>query len=312
MKSQLSLLDGKYQVILASLADNKKEIEALKSQIDALKGQIAQKLVKIDQLSAQLTQQGADIIKLSQEIKELKASCEELKDKIDELLEGRSPVPTNGLAAWYPFNGNASDESGNGNNGVINGATLTSDRNSKTNSAYRFDGINDFIQTQFNGILGDKKRTLSLWLKTDVVLATDGMAAVSYGPNGLGTRFDAFFNFNKIGATANIGGAAVTYKTPSQLNDNKWHHYIFMIDSDSPKLGSIKVYQNGILLSEILSVFDSLEILVNTIDGSQMLIGKTSNVGIPCYLKGELDDIAVWNRALTADEISKIYKGEKF
>jgi len=41
MKGQLSLLDGKYQVILASLADNKKELEALKGQIDALKGQIA-------------------------------------------------------------------------------------------------------------------------------------------------------------------------------------------------------------------------------------------------------------------------------
>jgi len=47
-----------------------------------------------------------------------------------------------GLVAYYPFNGNANDESGNGNNGTVNGATLTSDRFGNANSAYSFDGVN--------------------------------------------------------------------------------------------------------------------------------------------------------------------------
>jgi hypothetical protein len=42
-------------------------------------------------------------------------------------------VPTNGLVGWWPFNGNANDESGNGNHGTVNGATLTADRNVKFN-----------------------------------------------------------------------------------------------------------------------------------------------------------------------------------
>ena len=46
-----------------------------------------------------------------------------------------SYVPTNGLVGWWPFNGNANDESGNGNNGNVNGATLTNDRNGASNSA---------------------------------------------------------------------------------------------------------------------------------------------------------------------------------
>ena len=56
-----------------------------------------------------------------------------------------SYVPTNGLVGWWPFNGNANDESGNGNNGTVNGANLTADRFGNVNKAYSFDGIDDFI-----------------------------------------------------------------------------------------------------------------------------------------------------------------------
>ena len=49
-------------------------------------------------------------------------------------------VPSNGLVGWWPFNGNANDESGNRNNGTVNGATLTSDRSGNANMAYYFSG----------------------------------------------------------------------------------------------------------------------------------------------------------------------------
>jgi hypothetical protein len=54
-------------------------------------------------------------------------------------------VPANGLVGWWPFNGNANDESGNGNNGTVNGATLTTDRFGNANSAYDFDGVSNYI-----------------------------------------------------------------------------------------------------------------------------------------------------------------------
>ena len=49
-------------------------------------------------------------------------------------------IPSEGLVAWYPFNGNANDESGNENHGTVNGATLTADRFGNVNGAYSFDG----------------------------------------------------------------------------------------------------------------------------------------------------------------------------
>ena len=62
------------------------------------------------------------------------------------LLAAKRYLPTNGLVGYWPFNNNANDESGNGNNGTVNGATLTTDRFGSSNSAYLFDGIDDFIR----------------------------------------------------------------------------------------------------------------------------------------------------------------------
>ena len=65
-----------------------------------------------------------------------------------------SHVPTDGLEAYYPFNGNANDESGNGHDGTVSGATLTADKEGNTNGAYSFDGVSNTIGFEspfFNG-----------------------------------------------------------------------------------------------------------------------------------------------------------------
>ena len=73
-------------------------------------------------------------------------------------------VPTNGLVGWWPFNSNANDESGNGNNGTVNGAILTTDRFGQANSAYSFDGVNDNISPLQNNLpIGTTARSVSVW-----------------------------------------------------------------------------------------------------------------------------------------------------
>jgi hypothetical protein len=76
-----------------------------------------------------------------------------------------SYVPTNGLVAYYPFNGNANDQSGNGNNGVVHGANLTNDRTGTNNQAYSFNGRNNYISIPFsNSIAVQNEITVSVWL----------------------------------------------------------------------------------------------------------------------------------------------------
>ena len=76
-----------------------------------------------------------------------------------------SYVPTNGLVGWWPFNGNANDESGNGNNGTVNGATLTVDRNGAFNSAFSFDGLSNYISGNIANFSNTSITSLSAWVK---------------------------------------------------------------------------------------------------------------------------------------------------
>ena len=55
-------------------------------------------------------------------------------------------VPTDGLMGWWPFNGNANDESGNGNDGMVNGASLEVDRFGFASSSYYFNGVDAGIE----------------------------------------------------------------------------------------------------------------------------------------------------------------------
>lgn len=76
-----------------------------------------------------------------------------------------SYVPTTSLTAWYSFSGNAVYLSGNNNNGIaMNGASLTADRNSVPNSAYSFDGIDDFIDGSPTFV--SDSLTLSFWVNS--------------------------------------------------------------------------------------------------------------------------------------------------
>jgi cell division protein FtsB len=302
MKGQLSLLDGKYQVILASLADNKKELEALKSQIDALKAQIAQQLIKIDQLSAQLTQQGADIVKLSAEIAELKASIEELKGLIEELLSGKSPVPTNGLVAWYPFNGNANDDSGNGFTGTVNGATLTTNRLETANSAYAFNGSNGHITANGNQRFVSPQMTTSAWVLFNQ-LSSGGLQYLVLGNiTNAAWAYSYRFPNNSNNLLKNQGcGLRVDHDWANTFSPNKWYHVVYVI-SDT----AISSYVNGVFISSQPSAPFKSECSSYILNIGLDVFGGNE------YLNGKMDDIAIWDRALTPDEILKIYKGENF
>ena len=306
MKGQLTALDGKYQVILAGLADNKKELEALKSQMDGLKTQIASQLVKLNQLIAQLEVQGADLEKLSAEIVKVKASIEELKALMEELLAGKSPIPTNGLVAWYPFNGNANDESGKENNGTVFGATLTSDRNEDANSAYFFSGQNcsTYISGNMNtsSINEKEEYSISVWVfntGNGCMIHPRLLEFYSVSAGGLQFNWDvAGSNFLMI-ETINKTGAYQNTSFNYQGWRNNWINLVFTVKS-----GEAKSYLNGVLRT-------TFQFLGKPNLTSNFSFGRMNH---PAWntMTGSLDDIAIWNRVLTAEEISKIYKGEKF
>lgn len=84
-----------------------------------------------------------------------------------EKPKSKSSSLDKGLVAYYPFNGNANDESGNGNNGTIQNARLTSDRFGNTTSAIYLSGVNDYIALPGDIMNGEREGTLSVWIKLD-------------------------------------------------------------------------------------------------------------------------------------------------
>jgi hypothetical protein len=324
MMSQLEGLDGKYQVILASLADNKKELEVLKNQVDALKAQLTQQLDKINQLSTQLEVQGADVKKLSAEIAALKASCEELKGLIEELLSDKSPIPTNGLIAWYPFNGNANDESGNNNNGEITGSFLVSDRNGNPNNSFSFDftgkkwgQVNKEIYIPYSLILNQERISVSVWVNPKSYFWSGDLnnpnSAIlrrweqSYSnPNGRawGIGFgENDFYVTLFEPSSNLNQKNSILRSTSPLELGKWANIVFTFDGTN-----FRLFLNGDLIKETKTDFG-----LNNMGNSGISIGVSRQAnGYWEDTNADIDDVAIWNRALTADEILKIYKGDKF
>ncbi|MBI4646312.1 MAG: hypothetical protein HY738_06865, partial [Bacteroidia bacterium] len=88
-------------------------------------------------------------------------------------------IPTNGLVGYWPFNGNAIDESGNGNNGVTYGVIQQTDRFGRFNHAYSFDGIDDYIDCGTNNLNYTNKVSVCVWIK--LISPLTGSTSVTVG-----------------------------------------------------------------------------------------------------------------------------------
>jgi hypothetical protein len=207
-------------------------------------------------------------------------------------------VPTNGLVGWWPFNGNANDESGNGNNGTVNGATLTTDRFGIANKAYSFDGIQDFIQATSN-ITNIDTLSISTWVYLNsndggcyVHIGIDGNGGCNGIGVGSGGNTDwTFPGLELMSLQSCIGWSQSTYQVYSQ----NWFNMVFV-----KTLNTAKYYLNGNLLGT--------SALLNTISpSSSIFFGSTAASPFTLTLSGKLDDIGIWNRALTDQEITDLY-----
>ena len=225
------------------------------------------------------------------------------------LAQVPSYVPTSGLQGYWPFNGNANDESGNGNNGTVNGASLTSDRNGVNNKAYNFNSSS--IRCINPGPLGNTSRSVSFWAKTSSS-ATNGGYCISYGSDNVnGGEFGLRLNRNCIGPSIDVSASAITYDYANS-NNNIWHHYVVSYDNVvGSDITIILIYIDGILGSPVCDNTNASSNNINTATEEPITFGRWCNLTgfSPIYFDGDLDDIGIWNRSLTPQEIIDLYNG---
>ena len=204
-------------------------------------------------------------------------------------------LPTNGLVGWWPFNGNANDESGNGNNGTVNGATLTADRNGNANSSYSFNGSQNIDFGKLQEFKSSSPFTVSIWFKT--IYPNQGclFSRGDYAQmNQIKGQIVTINNNDVVEFGMRGNGFEQNVRSKKTVTDNKWHHAIWSHDGD----GKISIYIDGKLEnSGIINNLSNLQF--------NLVLANLGNTGY--YFKGLLDDFAVWNRALTQKEITALY-----
>lgn len=206
-----------------------------------------------------------------------------------------------GLVAYYPFTVGVDDQSGHGQNGIVNGAVLTEDRSGNKNCAYRFDGINAAILVNLTQIPAlQEAQSISWWYVIDSIpkfsdeWGAGNMIALVDTAKGIGIQF-GFRGpaYKSLGLDAwNWGGGTLLECQP--LAVKVWHHCVYTFDGRENRFyldgelqtSSVKETQIGV---------PTLLMFGNYPSGDQ-------------YFEGRLDDIRIYNRVISQAEIRQLFQ----
>ena len=214
-----------------------------------------------------------------------------------------SYVPVNGLIGWWDFTGNANDESGNGNNGVVNGALPTSDRFGSPGNAYSFNGTSDYIEVADSPALrlDNTDFTFSFWVNINTYSSSATAFIVKRAVGNLnGWMLFGNSTFNNRMEFKTSQGMDPSVLSDSTLSVNGWHHVVIVYHQST----SLDFYFNGVLSSS----HSITNLNFNPNSNAVMRFGHdTSNPPGNYFFNGTMDDIGMWSRALSVQEISNLY-----
>jgi hypothetical protein len=218
-------------------------------------------------------------------------------------------VPTQGLLGWWPFNGNANDESGNGNNGTVNGATLAADRFGNAGKAYYFNGlpITNANRSRISIPNIDVKNhvssgfTISFWFTRDDSINSANRHFIFYQYNGInGLQSEYTLNSFRLSLrTSTANPPEINYFHGFTGNYRMWHHAVIVW---SPQ--TMFSYVDGVLVSTISNPG------INNLTNGQVFTMGSGGVSGSYSHFGSLDDVGFWRRALSAAEVQQLYSGQ--
>ncbi|MDA3867097.1 MAG: T9SS type A sorting domain-containing protein [Salinivirgaceae bacterium] len=207
-----------------------------------------------------------------------------------------------GLVAHYPFNSNANDESGNGDHGFVNGATLVPDRFDNVNSAFNFDGYNDYIECGGDAIF-DGSVSVSLWVYFDEVNFSEVKRIMG---KGLASDIDVpgwsinLLESNKINFFwEDYEDTNNSISSSVELEALEYYHLVLTID---PVSSEYKIYINNNL--EATGTMTNPPMPNN----DNLLIGaRIVEAGMERYMDGSIDDIRIYDRTVNEQEVQALY-----
>jgi hypothetical protein len=209
-----------------------------------------------------------------------------------------SYVPTSVLVGYWPFNGNANDQSGNGNNGFVEGnVQATTDRFGNSNSAFLWQSANsnNYINIgNLNNQLSNKI-TISAWVLMNCSLPNQRI--ISTGEQGI---IIYQIQGNNIILKASYDPAGLIWPSNHLISKDEWHHVVFTADNEQ---NFSRLYVDGVLTDTNLGASGNQS-------NALWNIGRKSISAFDGFC-GKIDDIGIWNRALTQEEITNLYNSNQ-
>lgn len=206
-------------------------------------------------------------------------------------------LPTLGLVAYYPLNGDTKDLSGNANDGVIYGTVVPAeDRLGVAAQAMHFDGAS-YVKASATG-LPTTTRTVSLWFKTTIV--TDWAVPLGYGGNSCGVSLFLVISTAWMMAGVHCNYTPYFYYYYATPPGPGWHHWALTIASDV-----MWMYLDGVQVATTTSVFPATyvagrDLSLGVAVGPQ---GYAPYTGSNTYFRGDMDEVRIYDRALTETEV---------
>jgi hypothetical protein len=220
-----------------------------------------------------------------------------------------SQIPKSGLVLYYPFNGNANDESGNSHNGTVVNAIPDTDRFGNLNSAFRFDGNSGTERYIYSNIGKHDTISFSVWFKSPYpttmypdILNYGSSNRLDIGILGNHPTYIQNGNIGKVQCGAVIGGSWTAYQiSNNKVIDGNWHNItVCFIPNDS-------MYEY--LDNKFIGAKSDAP---NNPSDDLMYIGREINdnagsVMHQSHFNGSIDDIRIYNRKLNKSEISNLF-----
>ncbi|MBA4852719.1 LamG domain-containing protein [Emticicia sp. BO119] len=215
------------------------------------------------------------------------------------------------LVSCYPFNGNANDSKGINNGVTYGGVSLTTDRFNTANSAYLFDGFDDYIQLPINRMGNMSAYSVSLWVSTTGYAHPNGENLFTVIPNGIdGTMHSLIFTNWDV----NIEQTQAFYRIPcgnfscqtwfsQTFTPNTWYNIVVTRQGSA-----LRLYSNGVLLSSVTQTGTNFDA---TMDNLMAFLGKKFREvsgGDGGYFRGKIDDVQIYKRALNDTQVTALFR----
>jgi len=220
-----------------------------------------------------------------------------------EMKEDYITVSSDGLVAYYPFNGNANDESGNNHNGTVNGAILTNDRFGISESAYSFDGTDDYVIIPFDPVFdfNNQDFTITVWIKSEWTGSGYERRIINYGGSIYNDYAINYLNDGHVQIL--IADTPYYIASTYSLADGIPHLISFVRDNGN---NTLRLYIDGQLDGSINGGSGNMPHLQSN---RRLTFGRKQRLNSQndSYFYGGLDDIRFYKCVLSDLEIQELY-----